>query len=63
METKCIRCGDPVYRHPQTGKVYKLCAVCGLKVICQLLGLEFDEATGLIIESKEIRRDSIVKGD
>ncbi len=54
---KCIQCDNPPYKHPQTGKVYKLCAVCGLKAICRLLGLEYDEKTGLITgEMKKAQR-------
>lgn len=43
-EQLCIRCNKyPPYKHPSTGKVYKLCAACGLKALAPLLGMEVDE--------------------
>ncbi len=46
--TQCIQCDNPAFKHPQTGKVYKLCAVCGLKAIARLLDLELDERGNLV---------------
>lgn len=43
-EQLCIRCKErPPFVHPHTGRVYKLCAVCGLKALAQVLDLEVDE--------------------
>ena len=55
MTTKCIQCNNPAFRHPQTGKVYKLCAVCGLYAVCRLFGWEYDDKdTSLIAASKRL---------
>ncbi len=51
---KCIQCDNPSYKHPQTGKVYKLCAVCGLKAIARLLDLELDERGNLVEANKRL---------
>ena len=51
---KCIQCDNPPYKHSQTGKVYKLCAVCGLKAIAKLLDLELDERGNLVEAGKRL---------
>ena len=51
---KCIQCGNPAFRHPQTGKIYKLCAICGLEAICRLFEWEYDRDTSLIEQSKRL---------
>jgi hypothetical protein len=34
----CEKCGlYPRYQHPQTGKIYKLCASCGWKALTKML--------------------------
>jgi len=53
--TKCIQCDNPAFKHPQTGKVYKLCAECGLKAIAKLLDLELDER-GNFIETPGMKK-------
>ncbi len=50
--TKCIQCDNPAFQ--RNNKVYKLCAVCGLKAICNLFGWKYDEDTGLIAASKRV---------
>lgn len=50
----CVQCNNPPFKHPQTGKVYKLCAVCGLKAIARLLNLEIDENGKLIEADREL---------
>ena len=54
-EMKCIQCDNPAFKHPQTGKVYKLCALCGLKAIAKLLDLELDERGNLVEAKKKAR--------
>lgn len=51
---QCIQCNNPPFKHPQTGKVYKLCAVCGLKAIAKLLDLEIDENGNFIEADKRL---------
>lgn len=42
-KSKCERCGlYRRYRHPKTGKVYKLCANCGLKALTELCNFSED---------------------
>lgn len=44
QEQLCIRCNQhPQFKHPHTGRVYKLCAKCGLKALAQVINLEVDE--------------------
>lgn len=50
--TKCIQCNNPAFEH--NGKIYKLCAVCGLKAICSLFGWKYDEDTNLITANKRV---------
>jgi len=40
---KCVQCDNPAFEH--NGKIYQLCAVCGLKAICSLLGWKYDKDT------------------
>ena len=54
---KCIQCDNPAFKHPQTGKIYKLCAACGLKTICKLFGWEYEDLD--LIQLKK-RLDDIV---
>ncbi len=51
---RCIQCDNPAFKHPKTGNVYHLCAICSLKAICRLLGWKYDENTDIITADKRV---------